>query len=236
MEVNAKDGECPITLVSDIIQQELHIDVSVLMGANIAEGVALEQFCETTIGYRNLENGELFKKLFHTPHFRVTLIDDVVGVELCGALKNVVALAAGFVDALHLGDNTKAAIIRLGLLEMKKFCQFFFDESSGHSGKMAHGSIKEQTFLESCGVADLITSCYGGRNRKVAEQFAITRKSWEELEKEMLNGQHLQGTLMAKAVETILQHHRRMDEFPLLRTIIRICFHGLDPSRIVEDI
>lgn len=80
-----------------LIESALNIDVSVLMGANIANEVALEQFCESTIGYKNNQNAELFKKLFNTRYFRISLVEDIVGVELCGALKNVVACAAGFV-------------------------------------------------------------------------------------------------------------------------------------------
>jgi glycerol-3-phosphate dehydrogenase (NAD+) len=84
-----------------LIASHLNIDVSVLMGANIANEVAMDKFCETTIGAYSASDGQVYKKLFDTPNFRVTVVQDVAGVELCGALKNIVAIAAGLVDGLE---------------------------------------------------------------------------------------------------------------------------------------
>ena len=65
----------------------------------------------------------IFKTLFEAPNFRVTIVGDSDTVEICGALKNIVAVGAGFIDGMKCGDNTKAAVIRIGLMEMIRFCK-----------------------------------------------------------------------------------------------------------------
>merc|ERR550519_1210253 len=92
-----------------------------------------------------------------------------------------------------MGDNTKAAAIRLGLKEMIWYGEQFYP-----GGQLS-------TYLESCGLADLITTCYGGRNRRVSEAFVKSDKSIEQLEQEMLNGQRLQGPETAKEVVQVLR-------------------------------
>ncbi|KAI8334617.1 glycerol-3-phosphate dehydrogenase [NAD+] [Chlamydoabsidia padenii] len=212
-----------ITLFSEEIGRRLHIDqVAALSGANIADEVAREHFCESTIGSRSETAGQLFYHLFDTPYFRINVIRDYVGVELCGALKNVVAMAAGISDGLDYGSNTKAALIRLGLMEMRKFGQTFF------------GGVEDTTFFESCGVADLITTCSGGRNRKVAEAFARTGKPIDVLEKELLNGQKLQGSLTAVEVHQFLSARGMTKEFPLFDTVYRILYKGAPLDSVVK--
>ncbi|XP_062374370.1 glycerol-3-phosphate dehydrogenase 1-like protein [Sardina pilchardus] len=209
------EGPEGLRLISDIIREKLEADISVLMGANIANEVADEKFCETTIGAKNEANGHIFKELLQTPNFRITVVTESDTVELCGALKNIVAVGAGFCDGLGLGDNTKSAVIRLGLMEMIAFAKLF-----------CKGPVTSVTFLESCGVADLITTCYGGRNRKVAEAFVRTSKSISELEAEMLNGQKLQGPQTSAEVYQILKKQDIVDKFPLFVSVYRICFEG----------
>jgi len=140
------------------IDGDWDVDMSVLMGANVANEVAKGDFAEATIGCTDTAIGDKWVQLFNTADFKVDAVPDVAGAELCGALKNVVALGAGFSDGLGFGGNTKAAIIRIGLKEMQKFCEKFYGDRK----------IQQATFLESCGVADLITTCFGGRNRKCA--------------------------------------------------------------------
>uniref|UniRef100_A0A8D3DSI3 Glycerol-3-phosphate dehydrogenase [NAD(+)] n=1 Tax=Scophthalmus maximus TaxID=52904 RepID=A0A8D3DSI3_SCOMX len=189
------EGPQGLKLISDIIREKLEIEVSVLMGANIASEVADEKFCETTIGAKNEANGRIFKELLQTPNFRITVVAESDTVELCGALKNIVAVGAGFCDGL--------------------------------------GFVSSSTFLESCGVADLITTCYGGRNRKVAEAFVKTSKSIVELEAEMLNGQKLQGPQTSAEVYRILQKKDIVNEFPLFVAVYQICFEGKEVKEFI---
>ncbi|KAJ7557760.1 hypothetical protein O6H91_04G008700 [Diphasiastrum complanatum] len=175
--------ESGVTLISNKIRKSLGIECSVLMGANIANEIAEEMFSEATVGYKgNKTIAQKWVQLFSTPYFSVTAVPDVEGVEICGTLKNVVAIAAGLVDGLGMGSNTKAAIMRIGLKEMRYLARLLFP------------TVNDTTFFESCGVADLITTCLGGRNRKVAEAFARNggKLSFDELEAKMLNGQKLQ--------------------------------------------
>uniref|UniRef100_A0A6P8Q5M0 Glycerol-3-phosphate dehydrogenase [NAD(+)] n=1 Tax=Geotrypetes seraphini TaxID=260995 RepID=A0A6P8Q5M0_GEOSA len=209
------EGPEGLRLISDIIHKKLGIEMSVLMGANIANEVAEEKFCETTIGSKNKEHGKILKDLFQTINFRIAVVEEADTVEICGALKNIVAVGAGFCDGLGFGDNTKAAVIRLGLMEMIAFAKLF-----------CTGTVTSATFLESCGVADLITTCYGGRNRKVAEAFAQTGKSIEELEKEMLNGQKLQGPQTSAELHHILKAKNLVEKFPLFTAVYQICYQG----------
>ncbi|ESK87262.1 glycerol-3-phosphate dehydrogenase [Moniliophthora roreri MCA 2997] len=229
-----EDGTADIYTYPFVIEEALDIPCSALGGANIALDVGKGEFCETTIGVPGPKDAALWHAVFDGPAFRVHPIEDVAGVSLSGALKNVVAMAAGFVDGMGLGGNTKAAILRIGLLEMSTFTLEFFPSSS------------PLTFSHhSAGVADLITTSFGGRNRKCAEAFVKSRKEYggegegktfEQLEKELLNGQKLQGVATAQEVFEFLKARNRLEAYPLFEKVYRISFENMDPRRLFEDL
>uniref|UniRef100_A0A1I8I478 Glycerol-3-phosphate dehydrogenase [NAD(+)] n=1 Tax=Macrostomum lignano TaxID=282301 RepID=A0A1I8I478_9PLAT len=209
--VHVEEGK-GMSLLSDLIRESLGIDCALLMGANLAPEVAQETYCEATIGSRD-------------PAKALTTDDEVV-VELCGALKNVVATGAGFCDGLGYGDNTKAAVIRLGLMEMIHFIKTFYKDRG----------VRDETFFESCGMADLVTTCYGGRNRKLAEAFVRTGKPITQLEEEMLNGQKLQGPLTAAEVYTMLNERGLVKRFPLMSAVHLICVGQVAPNKFIDEL
>ncbi|KAM3506671.1 hypothetical protein MY11210_007462 [Beauveria gryllotalpidicola] len=151
---------------------------------------------------------ESLRRLFHRPYFHVQMVSDVAGVSLGGALKNVVALAAGFVEGRGWGDNAKAAVMRIGLMEMVRFGKEFFE------------TVQTCTFTEtSAGVADLITSSSSGRNFRCAKMAIEKGLSVSEVEKQELNGQKLQGTLTAFEVHSFLSTRDRLRDYPLFTAV-----------------
>lgn len=233
------ENKLPI-LISKSIEEKMggNFQCGVLMGANLADEVALRQMCESTLAcdFGDDECNERTRQLFdEAPEFRVTRIRDVAGAEACGALKNVVALGAGFVDGLGYGGNTKAALLRVGLLEIERFCNIFFQ------------GVERGTFFESCGIADLITTCYGGRNKRCAEEFAKKMLSsdpkstncndlWSDIEDRILNGKKLQGIATSKEIYALLTSRHLLDSFPLFRSIYEISVASRPVCTITEGV
>ena len=222
----AKDG---LKLCSETIAEIVGHSVSVIMGANVANEVARGDFCEATVGATDAMTGAVHQMAFNTKSFSVNVVDEVASVELCGAIKNVVALAAGFTDGLGMGSNTKAAIVRLGLKEMEAFIRHFYPATSSH------------VFSESCGVADLITTCFAGRNRKCAEAFAASRvegksREWKDIESELLNGQKLQGVLTAQEIFPLIELHLLQPQLPLICATYQIACKGAHPKILFETL
>ncbi|KAI0164761.1 NAD-dependent glycerol-3-phosphate dehydrogenase N-terminus-domain-containing protein [Xylariaceae sp. FL1272] len=165
---------------------------------------------------------DTFKALFQRPYFLVTMVSDVAGTSLSGALKNIVALAAGFVIGKGWGNNAKSAIMRVGLLEMIKFGKNFFGET-----------VSTATFTEeSAGVADLITSCSDGRNFNGARMAMERGVSVQEIEQKELNGQKLQGTSTAAEVNSFLKQRGVEGDYPLFTAVHDI----LEGTKTVDDI
>ena len=134
--------------------------VAVLSGPNIADEMIRGLPAAAVVASDDLELAVRLQVAVHSVLFRVYVSDDVAGVELCAAAKNVIALAAGGADGLSLGDNAKAALVARGLAEMRRLA-----ESAG---------ARPDTFAGLAGMGDLIVTCWSpsGRNRRAGELIA----------------------------------------------------------------
>jgi glycerol-3-phosphate dehydrogenase (NAD(P)+) len=134
--------------------------VAVLSGPNMAEEVVAGLPGATVIASEDAELARRLQEAINSNVFRVYVNDDLIGVELCAAAKNVIALAAGAVDGLGLGDNAKAALITRGLVEMARLGEALGADS--------------ETFSGLAGMGDLIVTCWhpSGRNRRAGELIA----------------------------------------------------------------
>ena len=223
--VNATKGlELPSALrMSEVLAEELPASVRPgicsLSGPNLAKEIAQGKVATTVVASESQAAAELAQSTLVSPRFRVYTSDDLTGVELGGALKNIVALGAGICDGLEFGENAKAAFITRGLAEIARL-------------GIAAGA-HPLTFAGLAGVGDVIATCASrlSRNRYVGEQLALGR-AWPEIRASMDNV--AEGV---NATEAALKLAERLDvEMPITETTYRILHEGLSPREAAIEL
>jgi glycerol-3-phosphate dehydrogenase (NAD(P)+) len=190
-----------------------------LSGPNIAREIARRMPAATAIGCADEQRGELVQNVFHQPYFRVYTNNDVVGCELGGAIKNIIAIAAGIADTMGFGDNAMAALMTRGLAELTRL------------GTRLGG--QPLTFAGLAGMGDLIVTCTSkySRNRRVG--------------KELGKGRHIDDiiaemNMVAEGVKTsrpILELGRKVDAWmPITEGVVSLLYEGNAPDQMVADI
>jgi glycerol-3-phosphate dehydrogenase (NAD+) len=215
-----------IELVSDTVERTLGIKCGGLMGANIANDIASREYCESTLVYPDPEVCQNWVRVLDSPYFHIETVQDIVALQVFGTLKNVIAIAGGFIDGLGFGQSTKAAILRQGLVEMYRFARWAFPDRG----------VSLSTMLASCGFGDVVASSYGGRNRLCAEAFAKTGKDFHELEAELLKGQKLAGIVAAEETYRLLKSKKAQGEFPFFTTVFLICIKKVPVMQILDTV
>ena len=206
--------------MSEVIRDVLgNVKTAVLSGPSHAEEVARKT--PTTVVASSVTPGlaEKVQDLFFTNSFRVYTNKDVLGVELGGAVKNVIAIAAGILDGMGVGDNTKAALITRGLAEMKRL-----------GSKMG---ADESTFFGLSGIGDLVVTCASrhSRNRSVGEQLGKGKKI----------GQILKNMeMVAEGVKTTLSVYKLAKkykvEMPITREVYEVLYRDKSPYDSMRDL
>ncbi len=194
-------------------------NIATLSGPSHAEEVSQKVPTTVVVASRSLETATLVQKVFLTPYFRVYASTDLRGVELGGALKNVIAIAAGIVDGAGLGDNTKAALMTRGIAEITRLgCALGADE---------------RTFAGLSGIGDLMVTCMSrhSRNRHVGVEIGKGRKLRDILSEMVMVAEGVATT--QSAYELALQTGI---EVPITTEVYRILFEDKDPLAACYDL
>lgn len=205
--------------LSEVIKQELDADCVVLSGPTHAEEVALGIPTTIVAACGDIEKAELVQNTFICETFRVYTNTDVTGVEVCGAIKNVIALCAGISDGSGYGDNTKAALMTRGIKEISRL------------GIALGGNL--ETFMGLTGIGDLIVTCTSMHSRNRRAGILIGQgKSLDEAVSEV--------GMVVEGVKSCVCTKKLADdlgiEMPIVSTAYDILYNGVSPQDAVKTL
>ncbi|MBO4981977.1 MAG: NAD(P)-dependent glycerol-3-phosphate dehydrogenase [Lachnospiraceae bacterium] len=220
--VNVAKGieENTLMTLSQIVEEEIpRADVAVLSGPSHAEEVSRGIPTTIVVGAKSRATAEYLQNLFMNEVFRVYTSPDILGIELGGSLKNVVALAAGIADGLGYGDNTKAALITRGITEIARL-------GTAMGGKF-------ETFCGLTGIGDLIVTCASMHSRNRRAGILIGQgKTMEEAMKEVQ--MVVEGVYSAKAAMGLAKKYNV--QLPIIEQVNAVLFEGKSADQAVRDL
>ncbi len=220
--VNVAKGveEHTLMTLSEIIEEEIpNARVCVLSGPSHAEEVGRGIPTTCVVSGKTRELAEYLQGIFMSPVFRVYTTPDILGVELGGALKNVIALAAGTADGLGYGDNTKAALITRGIAEIARL-----------GTRMG---ARAETFYGLSGIGDLIVTCASvhSRNRKAGYLIGKGYTMEQAMEEVKMV---VEGVYSAKAAKSLSEKYQV--EMPIINEVNKVLFEGKAAAEAVKDL
>lgn len=220
--VNVAKGveEHTLMTLSEIISEEIpQADVCVLSGPSHAEEVGKGLPTTCVVSAEKREIAEYLQGIFMSPVFRVYTTPDILGVELGGALKNVIALAAGTADGLGYGDNTKAALITRGIAEISRL-----------GTKMG---ARAETFYGLSGIGDLIVTCASvhSRNRKAGYLMGKGYTMQEAMDEVKMV---VEGVYSARAAKSLAEKYQV--EMPIIEEVNKVLFEDKPAADAVRDL
>lgn len=212
--------EQTLMTLSEVIEQEVpQADVAVMSGPSHAEEVGKGLPTTIVVGAKTKATAEYVQNLFMSESFRVYISPDILGMELGGALKNVVALAAGIADGLGYGDNTKAALITRGITEIARL------------GTAMGGRF--ETFCGLTGIGDLIVTCASmhSRNRRAGILIGQGKTCQEAMDEVQMV---VEGVYSAKAAMGLANKYGV--QLPIIEQVNAILFEGKSADQAVKDL
>ena len=220
--VNVAKGieEATLMVMTDVISDEIPCaDVAVLSGPSHAEEVGRKIPTTVVVGAKSEETAKAIQDAFMNDVFRVYISSDMMGIELGGSLKNVIALAAGALDGLGLGDNTKAALITRGIAEITRL------------GIAAGG--KKETFSGLSGIGDLIVTCTSTHSRNHNAGALIGKGYTMEQAMDEVK-MVVEGVYSAKAAKMLADKYGV--SMPIVDEVNRVLFDGKPAKEAINDL
>lgn len=220
--VNVAKGieESSLKSLCTVLKEEIpEAEIAVLSGPSHAEEVSVGMPTTVVVGADSKETAEFIQDIFMNSKFRVYISPDTTGIELGGAVKNVIALAAGIIDGLGFQDNTKAALITRGINEIARL------------GIRMGGRF--ETFCGLSGIGDLIVTCTSEHSRNHNAGYLIGKgKSADEALKEI--GQVVEGVNTARAA---LKLAKKYDvDMPIVESVNEVLFDGKDVNECLKEL
>lgn len=212
--------EATLMTLSQQIKEEIpQADVAVLSGPSHAEEVGRGLPTTCVVGAKTKKTAEYLQEAFMSDVFRVYTSPDMLGMELGGSLKNVIALAAGIADGLGYGDNTKAALITRGIAEISRL------------GVAMGGKLESFTGLT--GIGDLIVTCASvhSRNRKAGYLMGQGKSMQEAMDEVQMV---VEGVYSTKAAVKLA--HKYQVSMPIIEQVNAVLFEGKNPAEAVKDL
>jgi glycerol-3-phosphate dehydrogenase (NAD(P)+) len=206
-------------VMQDVLQSCRKENLAILSGPSHAEEVSRQIPTAVVAAAKDLRAAKVVQQTFMTPYFRVYTSDDLRGVELGGALKNVIAIGAGISDGAGFGDNTKAAIMTRGTAEISRLGILM--------------GAQPRTFAGLSGIGDLIVTCMSrhSRNRHVGEEIGKGRKLDDVLNEMVMVAEGVATT--RSAYDLARQNHV---ELPIIAEVHEVLFQDKDPIIATSDL
>ena len=208
-----------LLFVSSIVKSIIHTNkIAVISGPTFAIDLAKKEICGLSIASKNEDTIKIVKETLENPYLRLRPTDDVLGVEICGSIKNVLAIAAGILEGFHVSNSTKSMFLTEALHDVK-----YLIKKLGGNGN---------TILSYAGFGDFILTCTSENSRNFSFGKLIGENKTQEEIKEYLKSNTVEGVYTLESLANLLE--KETIELPIINLIYNIVFLHKNPRSLLE--
>ncbi|HCY36225.1 MAG: glycerol-3-phosphate dehydrogenase [Candidatus Margulisiibacteriota bacterium] len=212
-------AKTPYDILCEELPAYLHDNIGILSGPNIALEIAQKKPATSVIASKSIKTAEAAQQALSNKYFRVYTNEDIIGIELGGILKNIIAIAAGIADGLELGNNSKSSLMIRGIYEITKLAKTL--------------GAKPSTMLGLAGMGDLITTCTSPLSRNYQVGFQLAHgKTIDEIVSSI--GSIAEGIKTCEIIYGVSKQHKV--ELPIIEQVYNVLFKNLSPMQAINNL